>query len=383
MVTGDDLERATRAGLALARAAASRRRTFLIDLAGVPSPGGRGRDPDADHGIVEALEYGISLERVATADDGHGVSFVRGGLESPNRPEVLQHRQWPRLIAQAKDRGALLLIVADTATAGIERLVRLAGGVIIAGDSTPLPGELILGRWDATARAAAGRQPEARRWLIAAPLAAAAAGLLIVWQFTDWGARFAPDRDLSVVTAGGGVDPAGPGEAPPIVVPAPDDGEPVAAYAIELMATNTAGGAIFHLRDNVGTFPAATFAPVALSDGAVWFKLLVGAASDSAAADSLLARLRADSIVHDSSGRVVALPYALLLHEAVPADRAAILVRDLIAREVPAYALGTRDGRQRIYAGAFASPDQAALLAESLRTTGIPAVLRYRTGRTF
>jgi hypothetical protein len=41
------------------------------------------------------------------------------------------------------------------------------------------------------------------------------------------------------------------------------------------------------------------------------------------------------------------------------------------------------DGRARLFAGAFETPGQSALVALSLRDIGVEPVLAFRTGRTF
>jgi hypothetical protein len=53
------------------------------------------------------------------------------------------------------------------------------------------------------------------------------------------------------------------------------------------------------------------------------------------------------------------------------------------ARGVAAYALTQDDGRVRLLAGAFETPDQAAVLAVSLRDAGVPPLVVFRIGRMF
>jgi hypothetical protein len=48
-----------------------------------------------------------------------------------------------------------------------------------------------------------------------------------------------------------------------------------------------------------------------------------------------------------------------------------------------AYALLQPDGSAIVYTGAFESPTQATLLADSLRALRVAPVLVYRTGRAF
>jgi hypothetical protein len=50
---------------------------------------------------------------------------------------------------------------------------------------------------------------------------------------------------------------------------------------------------------------------------------------------------------------------------------------------VPTYALIQPDGAARMFAGAFATPDEAMHLASVLRAAGIQPRIVYRTGRSF
>jgi hypothetical protein len=57
-------------------------------------------------------------------------------------------------------------------------------------------------------------------------------------------------------------------------------------------------------------------------------------------------------------------------------------VQALRARGVTVYPLSRGDGTVALYAGAFETPDEAALLAQSLRAAGLAPTLVYRTGRS-
>jgi hypothetical protein len=57
-------------------------------------------------------------------------------------------------------------------------------------------------------------------------------------------------------------------------------------------------------------------------------------------------------------------------------------VQALGKRGVSAYVLSRGNGRVVIYAGAFETRDEAALLVRDLRRKGVAAKLVYRTGRS-
>jgi hypothetical protein len=84
-----------------------------------------------------------------------------------------------------------------------------------------------------------------------------------------------------------------------------------------------------------------------------------------------------------TAGAVVYLPLAFRIEQDVAAGAAATAVRQYLARGIPAYALLQDDGSATIYAGAFDSAEQAALLIPSLRAAGIEPTLSFRLGRTF
>lgn len=172
-----------------------------------------------------------------------------------------------------------------------------------------------------------------------------------------------------------------PSLAPPELV---GDSAAASAFAVEIVKLNTQSGAILKLHDQVGKLPAVTYSPVILgAEAARWFTVVTGAFPVRSSADSMLTVLRERRVLDDDVGNVVRLPYALVLQWDVSRETAAAVVRAYIARELPAYALLQDDGSARIYAGAFETPDQAALLAASVRAAGIEPTVAYRMGRTF
>ena len=91
----------------------------------------------------------------------------------------------------------------------------------------------------------------------------------------------------------------------------PADSLGAAPFAVELMAANTQAGAILKLQKDGMNLPAATFSP-AVSQGARWFKVVSGAYSNRADAESLLVSLRRRNLLRGGES-VVRLPFAFLI----------------------------------------------------------------------
>jgi len=163
----------------------------------------------------------------------------------------------------------------------------------------------------------------------------------------------------------------------------PADSGQAAAYAVELVATNTQAGAILKLQQDGKDLPAATFAPVLDGQGSQWFKVITGAATQRAGADSLLNELRKRKVVDPTSGTVVWLPFAFRIDSGLPAAAMPELIGMNRDRGIPAYALKQDDGTSWLLVGAFASIEQSQLYLETLRAAGTRPVLVYRKGRTF
>lgn len=173
------------------------------------------------------------------------------------------------------------------------------------------------------------------------------------------------------------------GEAAPYLVPAPlADTADAAAWAVELVVSNTQEGARLRLADAESALPAGTWAPTLVGpEQAIWYKVIGGAAHTRAGADSLLARLRATRVVGPEAGRVVRAPYAFRLQAGVNSEAVPAMLADFAGRGLPAYALRRPDGLLDVLSGAFETPQQAALHVEALRAAGVEPVLAHRSGR--
>ena len=79
-------------------------------------------------------------------------------------------------------------------------------------------------------------------------------------------------------------------------------------------------------------------------------------------------------------GAVIDRPLAFLVREGVAPDSVPALAQGFRERRVAVYALVQPDGSARLYAGAYATPAQAAGAAAALRAAGVAPTLAYRTG---
>jgi hypothetical protein len=412
VVIGVEPEETARVALGIARAQARRRRVVLADLFGDTPPLERYRRGDDAHGIVDVFLYGVSLTRVAVRVENSGDLYVvPTGSEPPRHDELFTNARWTRLVSGFREDGALLVLVAAAGAPEIERLVAFTDGAVLVGESVPpqLPVAQVRASVRmpivAVPRVPVPEPPEFRRRWSRRTRAATAAGVALtttlvaiaIWlaarPLADTG-RTPDGRHLDTTTSAGQAamrsdslrrdsllatfhDPREP------VAVNPADSADAAAYAVSLLNLNTQAGARARVDSLSRNDPAVTYAPLVIN-AAPWFQIRVGAFTTAAEAESLLARMRGSRRLAPGGGEsVVRAPFAFVLDSMITADRVGGYVDQWRNLNVPAYALRQRDGTFRVYAGAFASPREAILLADSLRAKGFDAPLVYRTGRVF
>jgi hypothetical protein len=173
--------------------------------------------------------------------------------------------------------------------------------------------------------------------------------------------------------------------SPPLVVSDPADSANVSPFAVQIAMVDTEEGAALRVRAGSGDFPVGTYAPVTRgTDRGTWYKVVTGAYVERTKADQLLAFLRQRGLVPPGWGSVIRAPLGLQLASAPSATEAAAVIADFQSRKIPVYGLLQRDGSVRIYAGAFETPDEAALFKSALKTSkNIDATLAYRVGRAY
>jgi hypothetical protein len=414
LVVGRDADVAAWVALGIARAQAEHRRVAVADLVGEVGPlQGLVSADDDPHGISDSFLYGVSLNKIARPVDGSDNLFVLpSGSEAVAVDEIFRSDRWRRLAGGFREVGALLLLVAQADTPGLDALAASVDGVVLAGDAAgalpdappplavvsaptrrarPVVGRAVGGAAPSDARGDgdAATPARARRgpWIVGgvAALALAAAVLLFVRQRASGstGERTAAQA-LDSTRVADSVRAAAP--VPPDTLPMMTVDDTV-AYADTAMwtvlvgSTFTPNTAALDPRADPATLPAIVVAPVATGRDS-YYRTYVGAFTRREQAESLRTAMVGRGLLGTTSGELKRTPYALLLADSVRASDAAGRVQALTQRGVPAYVLSRGNGRVVIYAGAFETRDEAALLARDLRRKNVRATLVYRTGRS-
>jgi len=413
VVVGSDPVATGRVAVGLARAQAVHRRVALGDLFAESPPIQELVGTDDPHGLVDTFLYGVSISRIAYEVPDAGQLFVMpSGTEPPTYEEMLPHPRWHRLAAGFREVGALLILAAPASAPKIEELVAATDGAVLVGDAGPrqLPLAAVIGSVrepragpaPAATIASDARRPWFKRRLplvpgIALTVLLAAVGLWLAYRPLSHAGKPStgpkPDTTKALPRNPVAADSASRDSSAEAMalngnaltlqhVINPEDSAAAAQFAVELLAANTQAGAILKLQRDGKNLPAATFAPV-LIQNARWFKVIAGASTRRAEADSLLINLRRRRVLDAASGTVVRLPFAFLIDSGVPSGAVTGMVATYADRGQPVYALRQPNGSAWLFAGAFESPAQSSLYAESLRASGITPVLVYRKGRPF
>ncbi len=437
VISGPDVNTTAAIALALARVHGTTRRVAIADLIGeVPLLRDAASNPDDDpHGISDSFLYGVSLNRIARPIDESGNVFLMpSGTEAVALEAVYRNERWRRLAAGFQQVGALLLIVAVREVPGFDALCQYVGAQLPLGDThppsipdvktlwlpvPPPPAETV--RKVERAREVAAEDRGQRQSRVLASLAVAAA--LVLAGLAAWPslqARLFPPATLttadidataqdssdSVSSAAGTIvveTPVTPvtvandsldaasadsADAPraarsgPLVVSNPADSAQAAAFAVYFVAANTIEEA--RPPEEVASLSGVAVSPVRIgAAGARWFRVTVGAGSDSAQALALLQRLRDAEQIGAASGSIIRVPFAFRLEDGLSTDDTPAALARWTRRGIRAYALRQTNGAVSLYTGAFQNPEQATLLADSLFAAGIAPTLVYRTGRTF
>jgi hypothetical protein len=405
VIVGRDPVAAAKVALGIGRVQARRRRVAIGDLVGEVSALQALVPANEGHGLVDSFLYGVSLTRIAhPIDSAKNLYVLPSGMEPIDYDSILRSDRWSKLTSGFREVEALLLILVPARASGLEQLVESVDGAIVVGDERrSVPGKVL-----ATVRPAALAAPDereaavaddalaavfgggnGRRTLLVAaatllPLAAVAA---VVWGTAfrsgdDSGDRVVP-ADSAPATVG--TTDSAAGVAQPVASAPMADSAFAMAFGVELFKyssfTETTAELDGAMRSGM---PAVTFTPLIVGpDSARWYALVAGAFRDSIQAESLLASLRSRGFLPVNRGVAVRVPYALLVERGITAENAPGLVRAYHARGLPAYALRQVDGTATLFAGAFASPEDATSLLGMFRALGLEPTVVYRTGRIF
>lgn len=399
-VVGDSRPDVAREALKIARVESQSRPVLLVDLLGQGSALDEMFGDDDPHGVSDAARYGVSLARVARpVPNADSLFVVPGGAESPLADDVLADHLWGSWSDQCRRAGALLVVAAPADLPAVTKAIDQLDGMVMIGDAVaPATQAPLIGRVPGARRRASVDPARAPRRITPAEIEAVrkatpqrtrqvlVAALILIASAatagTAWWAWMGKTRVQPTRGAVASEPIALPGEPVTEVPAAPvaSAGEP-AQWSVEIGNVNTMTGAMARVRQALDSLPTPTFVPNQAGGSRVtWYRLLAGAFSTSAAAESLLTALRDRGTLALGAGRVVQAPLAWQLEEGVTDD---LLPARLFAwrqQGLPAYALIDANGVTRVYVGAFASEAEARLLSPVLDSLNLYATLANRVG---
>lgn len=223
----------------------------MADLAGDLAPLQYYVEGEAPHGIADSFLYGVSMNKIAAPIDELGNLFVLPSGSDAITEEILRSPRWAKLANGFRQEGALLLLVAPRAAAGLDTLVAATEGAVLVGD-TPAPAS-----WPVIAAARPPRpvaptvssvverrqqRSETPAW--ARRLGVGAALLALAAVGAVWVGRAKPEDDSTVEGAAAGTavaeseteDGAAPLASAPVANP--EDSASAAAWTIQVLLTS-------------------------------------------------------------------------------------------------------------------------------------------------
>ncbi len=339
----------------------------------------------ATEGIVDAFEYGVSLNKAA--HEVTGVFIIPAGSETAHPAEVYAHARWPKLQAGFRSEGALLLALLPLT--GLAQLSAAPDGVLLlapegVGPEFALPRDVpLLG-------------VVRDRWLPSGPRVSPPATTVPVEHEPRRGLRLALAALIVAALAVGGwallararesfVVPPAPPVAPPTSSTASTTStpstnappKPVAVprdtlgWTIQLAAYASLDKALAHadrLAADAGVPALVTPVPQG-GNGSVWYRVLAGSYATRAAAGTARAGLWRRGLASEGVGDLLLAPYSYHAPAGASLDT-------LRRRGLPA----VRWSNGVILLGAFEAPDQAAFTQAALKRAGVRANLLPRMG---
>ena len=393
MPVGNDAQWAAKAAWDIARIAArDGRRVALVDLCLENPALHETVGLQATEGIVDAFEYGVSLNKAA--HEVTGVFIIPAGSETAHPAEVYAHARWRKLQAGFRSEGALLLALLPRA--GLAQLSADPDGVFVLapegvssefslGRDVPLLG-VVRDRWLPSSGRATPLpmtmpvEETPRRGLRVALAALIVAGLAVGgWALlarARESALQAPAAPPAPTAALASTAPTTstnlhqpPAPAPvPVPVPVPRD---TLGWTIQLAAYASLDKALAHadrLAADAGVPTLVTPVPQSGS-GPVWYRVLAGSYATRAAAGTARAGMWRRGVAGEGVGDILLAPYSY--H--APAGATVDMLR---RRGLPA----VRWSNGVILLGAFEAPEQAAYTQAALKRAGVRANLLPRMG---
>ena len=385
----NDLPWAAKAAWDIARIAArDGRRVALVDLCLENPALHETVGLHATDGIVDAFEYGVSLNKAA--HEVTGVFIIPVGTVTANPADVYAHARWPKLHAGFRSEGALLLALLPLS--GLAQLSAAPDGALVLSPEgvsaefalprdVPLLG-VVRDRWlPSSPRVSPPAVPmpvehEPRRGLRLALAALVVAAIAV----GGW-ALLARARESAFVAP-----PAAP--PAPVAPPAPSSSttstpstnlhQPppppradTLGWTIQLAAYASLDKALAHadqLAADAGV-PALVTPVRQGGNGQVWYRVLAGSYATRAAAGTARAGLWRRGIASEGIGDLLLAPYSYHALAGASLDT-------LRRRGLPA----VRWSNGVILLGAFEAPDQAAFTQAALKRAGVRANLLPRMG---
>jgi len=345
----------------------------------------------ATEGIVDAFEYGVSLNKAA--HEVTGVFIIPAGSETAHPAEVYAHARWPKLQAGFRSEGALLLALLPLT--GLAQLSAAPDGVLVlapegVGPEFTLPRDVpLLGvvrdRWLPSSprisppvmTVPVTDEPRRGRRLALAALVVAALAV------GGW-ALLARARESALVAAPAAppapTAPTAPTTPTPSTTSTPSTNlhpRPVASHldtlgwTIQIAAYASLDKALAHadrLAADAGVPALVTPVPQGGS-GPVWYRVLAGSYATRAAAGTARAGLWRRGVASEGVGDLLLAPYSYHAPAGASLDT-------LRRRGLPA----VRWSNGVILLGAFEAPDQAAFTQAALKRAGVRANLLPRMG---
>jgi hypothetical protein len=405
----DDSEWATAAAWSVARAAAATgRRTALIDLyLDDPRLHTHAIRP-LDTGIVDAFLFGASLQHVASQDENQNLHFIGVGTPTANAREVLENERWERLSRGFRKEEAVLFLFMPAS--GLDSL-SLCPDLIIALSPRGLDAA---GPRDPSLRSAIDRgftlavvtdpdvqddgsgvaQDEAldsskdKQRKVLLPLSVAVVTILVVGAILLTSGR---ETTQSTPHAQGGNNAAAapqnyessPRDEQDLpVVPTPSGPVDTLAFSIQVAAWARLNEAFEHYTELVDAGVPATISAVPRDSTRVWYRVFAGAVGGGSAADRYRDSLRSRGIIGAVRGVLANTPHAFLLGTYPDSVSGRREVQGLRESGIPAYIVSMPDGSVQVLFGAFESPNQAELADSVLPESGrsLSKVLVTRVG---
>jgi SPOR domain len=390
-----------------------------------------------DEGLVDAFQYGASLNRIVQQQPQANLFFIPSGTYDSNPQDVMTNPRWRRLSAGFRHEEALLLLyvsadhldglaaepegmivlspqgldvsvasapaVAAAVGRGLPLLAVVADEEVLAtrGATDAAPGEASQPAAEAPPEAEGAEgapapvfrrrsgskpmqmlvdgQPQGglgKKVFVGTLVGIVLAALALVIMKPDALRSFMPIAGPSADSAArAALDSA---RLPPPPPPLP----PVESlpFAVQVAATRTLPAA-FAAADSLeaDTVPVVV-APIRLAQRGAFFRVYAGPYATRARADSALQRLRARGVIAADAGSLDSVPLSVALTAGLTPEAARAERARLRTAGVPVFLLRQADGTVRLFAGAYGAATQAVLLQDLLTPTGSAGDLVPRVG---